>query len=432
MNIKGKNVLVYGLGKSGRSALDLCKRQGANCLAFDNDLTKRANLNENEKWESDFSLADVIVLSPGIPATSSEIMDIRLLGKQVISEIELGYQFCNTEIIAVSGTNGKTTTTMLIDEVLRAGAIHTVAVGNIGTPFCDVCDRLKPYETAVVEVSSFQLETVNEFVPDVAVLLNIAPDHLDRHNCFEDYIATKAKLFANQSDCDLAVINDDDEHIAKLKPQIKAKIVPFSLTKKVDGVYIENGYVRYFDKPVLCADELQFKGLEMENVLAMVAVAMGKNIHPFVIACALKKFIKPEHRIQFVRFAGGKKYINDSKATNINATLCACGTTSNNTLLILGGQEKDDDFRLLFENLPKTITRIFVTGENAKSIEHTAKVMGFRNISVFETLEESVQSSVSSEEQTVLFSPASKSFDRYKNYAERGKHFAKLVGELNG
>ncbi|HKL94710.1 MAG TPA: cyanophycin synthetase, partial [Clostridia bacterium] len=227
------------------------------------------------------------------------------------------------------------------------------------------------------------------------------------------------------------VLNFDDENIVKLTPQIRAKIVPFSLTKKVDGVYIENGYVRYFDKPVLCSDELQFKGREMENVLAMVAVAMEKNIHPFVIACAIKRFVKPEHRIQFVRFAGGKKYIDDSKATNIDATLCACGTITNNTLLILGGQDKDDDFRPLFEKLPKTVTRIFATGENAKDIEQTGKLVGFRNITVFDTLEECITKSTTADEQTVLFSPASKSFDRYKNYAERGKHFSKLVGELN-
>ncbi|MDD4839089.1 MAG: UDP-N-acetylmuramoyl-L-alanine--D-glutamate ligase [Clostridia bacterium] len=431
MNIKGKNVLVYGLGKSGRSALNLLAHKEANCFAFDDDYEKRALLRNNEKWESDFSNVDIVVLSPSISGYRPEIMDLRLLGKQVISEIELGYQFCDAELIAVSGTNGKTTTTMLIDEVLRAGANHSVAVGNIGTPFCELCDGLKTYETAVVEVSSFQLEAINKFSPDIAVLLNITPDHLDRHKSFEDYIATKARLFENQTECDIAVLNMDDENVAKLKNQIIAKIVPFSLTKKVDGVYIENGYVRYFDTPVLCAEELQFKGRELENVLATVAVAMEKHIHPFVIACAMKRFKRPEHRLQFVRCAGEKKYINDSKATNIDATLCACTTMTNSTLLVLGGQDKDDDFRTLFENLPKNITRIFVTGENAKDIEHSGKYIGFQNITVFDSLEECVLNTVGAEEQTVLFSPASKSFDRYKNYAERGKHFCQLVENLN-
>jgi UDP-N-acetylmuramoylalanine--D-glutamate ligase len=431
MNLNGKKALVYGLAKSGLSALRLLEKYGALCFGFDDDENKRQSLPQNAVWTNDFSAVDIIVVSPSIPLLKPEIMELKLSGKTVISEIELAHNFCNAEIIAVSGTNGKTTTTMLIDEILRAGAIHSVAAGNIGTPFCDVCDSLKCYETAVVEVSSFQLEGIVKFSPDVSVLLNITPDHLDRHKSLDEYIRIKSRLFENQTGCDLAVVNADDINISSIIPSIQAKIVPFSATRIVDGVYIENGYVKYFGTPVLCSGELNFKGKELENILAAVAVAMEKHIHPFVIACAIKRFKKPAHRLQSVGTAKGKRYIDDSKATNIDATLCACSAIDSPTLLILGGQERGDDFRNLFIKLPKNVRRVFACGENAKSIAHAGRISGFSDIWIFDSFEACVAASVDCDEDVVLFSPASKSFDRYVSYAERGDHFRRLVGELD-
>lgn len=431
MILKDKKVLVYGLGKSGLSSLKLLKNKGAVCLVFDDDESKKKDLLDGVTWEADLKCADIIVLSPSIHADRADLMELRLSGKQIISEIELGYNFCDAEIIAVTGTNGKTTTTMLIDEILRTAFFYSIAAGNIGLPFCDVCESLNIYETVVLEVSSYQLESINKFSPDVAVLLNITPDHIERHKTFDEYARIKSRIFENQAACDIAVVNEDDENIVKMKPSIKAKIVPFSLKKKVDGAYLENGYVKYKETPVLCYEELNFKSKELENVLAAVCVAMEKNIHPFVISCALKRFKKPEHRLQTVRKTTNKTYINDSKSTNIDAALCACLTMSEPTLLILGGQDKGEDFRFLFENMPKTITKIFITGENAKNIEHAGKLIGYKNITIFETLSECVKQADKEEEKIVLFSPASKSFDRYRNFEDRGERFCEIVGALD-
>lgn len=432
MNLKNKKIVVYGLGKSGRSALDLLERKGYSPYIYDDNPKKKLLIRKDEQWLDDLSDADVVVVSPSISCVSPQILDLRLNGKLVISEIELASMFCKSEIIAVTGTNGKTTTSLLINEVLKQAAEHSVAVGNIGIPFSEVADRLDTFETAVVEVSSFQLEGISKFLPDVSIFLNLTQDHIDRHKTFENYTNAKIRIFENQTENEIAIVNIDDENLKRFIPSIQAEVIPFSLKTMCDGVYIENDYIKYKGTPVLRVNELQFKGRELQDVMATVAVAMERNIHPFVIACALKKFQKPKHRLEFVGEKLGKKFYNNSKATNIDATLAAIDVLQEPTLLIVGGKDKGEDHELLLKNLPMNIHTIFAVGENAFAIRATAKNLGMKNVHKKDSLEQIFDEINVADEQTILFSPSYKSFDSYKSYEERGEHFKKLFGELDG
>ena len=426
MILSGKTALIYGYGASGKSAAKLWKRQGATVKVFDDDPAKRDFLTF-EEWSADLSDVDFVVMSPGVDGFKTDLLELRLGGIPVISEIELGYGCCFGEIIAITGTNGKTSATMLTNEILLAGGFSSYALGNIGTPFCDMADKFKSDEIAVLEISSFQLETSTKFTPDIGVLLNIEPDHLDRHKSFEDYAKTKIKLFKNQSENDFAIFNEADETISELMRGVNSQKIPFNIYRRCDGAYIENGIAYFKGEEVLSLEDSPFAGRENENLLAAVAVAKLKGIPNEKIAGAVKNFIKPPHRMELFCTAKGKKFIDDSKATNISATISAVESIKEPAVLILGGCDKGEDFLTLFKSLPKLIKRVLVIGENAKSILHAAKLCEYRNIESFDNMNSLIKSAIEGDESIVLFSPASKSFDRYKNYAERGDHFKKLV-----
>ena len=422
MRLVGKNVVIYGAGISGLAAYELVREKGAKAIVYDDDAKAEHATNSTGVFDG----ADIIVLSPGVDANRDFLLDARLDNIPVISELSLASKICLAEQIAITGTNGKTTTTMLVDHILKRAGLHSHAVGNIGIPFCSIADKLDATETAVIEASSFQLENSPDFAPDVAVLLNIAPDHLSRHKTMQNYINAKAMIFRNQSESDIVVYNADDEIIRGLMSQAVAKKVPFSLREvELNGAYLSSGFVCFKGKPVVALDDVDFKGEELQNVLAAVAVCMEKGVSAFCVASAITDFAKPQYRRQFVAKIDGIDVYNDSKSTNISACLCAL-ECCDNCVLILGGMNGEEDFDCLFEKMPRGVKGFVACGENADIIFDCAKAHGY-DVSVRESLNDALACALQKARETgaesLLFSPASKSFDRYKNFEERGRVF---------
>lgn len=427
MNLSGKNVVVYGAGISGLSACDLIREKGGRAILYDdNPCAPHAT-----SVVGVFETADVIVLSPGVQANRI-IYDARLSGKIVIGELELASSLCVAEQIAVTGTNGKTTTTMLVDHILKSAHISSRAVGNIGIPFSAVADKLDSMETVVIEASSFQLESVTTFSPDIAVLLNIEPDHLQRHGTMQNYIRAKANIFSKQAECDYIVYNADDENIKSLVPDMVANKVPFSIRQPVKGgAYISSGFICFDGKPIMEVEDTCFKGRELENVLSAVAVGMIKGISPYTIAAAVCTFEKPKYR-RNEKIYGDILVINDSKATNISSTASALESLDGDAVLIVGGQEQDENFDLLVSHISGKVKKIVAIGENGRRFFEIASKKGL-DVSLAADVEKGVETAVdfakNSTAKTILFSPASKSFDSFSSYEERGKYFDKIVKE---
>lgn len=430
MNLLGKNVVIYGAGISGMSAYQLVRENGGRAVIYDDNPEKSHATSSAGVFED----CDIIVLSPGISGFNPYVMDAKLSGKLVISELELASAFCVAEQIAVTGTNGKTTTTLLIDHILKTAKINSHAVGNIGAAFSSIADKLDAMECVVIEASSFQLETALNFSPEIAVMLNITPDHLDRHGTMERYIAAKANIFLRQASCDKAVYNADDENVCSLLPLVKARQIPFSLSRPVDGAYQSSGFLCYKGKPVVETEELDFRGRELENALAALAVAMEKEISPYTIADAMVSFRRPEFRRKSCGVVDGVNVYNDSKATNVFSTVSASESMDGDTVLILGGAQRAENFGELFSNLPSKIKGAVVVGENADSIISAAVGAGFGNVLCSATLEDACADAVDMahklECKNVLFSPSSKSYDRYTGYSERGRAFDAAVVKL--
>ena len=428
MNILGKNVVIYGGGISGLSAYELVKEKGGRVMIFDDydkpHTTSSAGV---------FARADVIVLSPGISSGNPYVLDARLEGKLVVSEIELASYFCQGEQIAVTGTNGKTTTVKLIDHILKSSHVNSYAVGNIGVAFSSIADRLDALDTAVIEVSSFQLESVKDFSPDYAVLLNIKPDHIDRHQTFERDVSAKSNIFMHQCECDVVVYNADDEKILSLVPYMKAQKVPFSMTRPVDGAYISSGFICYKGVPIVELADVDAKGVELENVLASVAVTMHKGISKYTISSALCNFRRPQFRRSKVAEYLGISIFNDSKATNIASAISAISAMDGDTVLLLGGAKRKEDFDQLFSTLDEKIVGIVAFGENRQEIYTSAKKYDVQ-IEMVETIDSAVKLGFEIAQRlsakNLLFSPASKSFDTFSNYEERGRYFDKLIRAL--
>ncbi|MBD5092623.1 MAG: UDP-N-acetylmuramoyl-L-alanine--D-glutamate ligase [Clostridiales bacterium] len=431
MRLVGKNVVIYGAGASGLSAYQLVRDKGAKAIIYDDKPDTPHATNSKGILYS----ADVIVLSPGVNGFKEVLLDAKLENKLIISELELASEFCAAEQIAITGTNGKTTTTMLIDHILRRAGKSSYAVGNIGTPFSSIADRLDATETAVIEVSSFQLESSIKFSPDTAVLLNIKPDHLERHGSMNKYVAAKANIFAHQSTQDIAIYNDDDEIIRGLVPNIVAKKVPFSTTHPIKGgAYISSGFVCFDGSPVLELEEVDMRGAEIENLLATVAVCMTHGVSAYNVAAGAIEFERPHFRREKVANLDGVTIYNDSKATNVSACVCACESMPGDTVLILGGAKREENFDDLFAELPASIKAITVSGDNAVSIMQSARAAGFENIAVYDDVKSALFSAFeiarAKDYENILFSPSSKSFDKFESYEMRGKHFNACVKEL--
>ncbi len=451
MRLQGKKVLVVGLARSGVSAAALLTRKGAHVTVTDvrseseltgcvEPLSSAVELRLGGHDTKDFLASDLIVLSPGVPASLAEIQQALANGIPVISEVELAYRFLRGTFIGVTGSNGKTTTTSLIGRILKSADLTSVVAGNIGDPLSGFVtdEESGPADTVyVIELSSFQLETICRFRCDVAVLLNITPDHLDRYSGFSAYTAAKERILLNQTENDFAVINHDDPTSWKLAGSTNAHIFPFSKGKRLEeGVFIERGKIiirrEGGDQEVMPVSSVSLKGEHnLENVLAAVAVASLLGVSRDHMSHAISSFSGVEHRLELVRRFRGIEYYNDSKATNLDSASKALQAFETNLIVIMGGLDKGADFEQLRSLVSRRVRRLILIGTAAEKI--SSALCGAVPISHAEDLNEAVHLAAASAKanDVVLLAPACASFDMFENYEHRGKVFKNSVMALN-
>jgi UDP-N-acetylmuramoylalanine--D-glutamate ligase len=380
---------------------------------------------------------DLIVVSPGVSPKLEMIKLARSSGVPVWSEIELAWRFLRGKLVAITGSNGKTTTTSLVSHILRTAGISTLTGGNIGVPLLSLVESSTDSTISVAEVSSFQLETIEKFRPEVGILLNLTPDHLDRHTSFEEYAAAKMRLFENQLDRDFAVLNADDPEVTKRMP-IGPQIVWFSRRKRVaQGAFLQGNQImiRHDEADLVVGrrDEISLRGEHnLENVLAACAAAHLTGAAPADIAAGVKTFRGVEHRLELVGEIGSVEFYNDSKATNVDAALKAIEAFAGPLIVILGGKDKGSPYTPLHEPLRRRARRVILIGAAAEKI---ASDLG-DGLSIFQagTLDRAVQAAKEQAQpgDVVLLAPACSSFDQFENYEHRGRVFKELVEKLAG
>jgi UDP-N-acetylmuramoylalanine--D-glutamate ligase len=448
MDLHNKRVLVVGLGKSGVASALFLKAKGAHVTV--SDAKSEDQLSESIPVLLDAGIAvetgghgertfhgqDLIVVSPGVPVDAPPLVQARALGETVIGEIELAAQFFPGAIIAITGSNGKTTTTTLAGEIIAAGGYPTIVGGNIGTPAISLVEGATPDTIAVLEVSSFQLETIQTFRPKVAVVLNITPDHLDRHRTFAAYVDTKARIFENQQESDFAVLNADDPTCADLSDRTQARVFWFSRKKGMNqGTCTRDGGIVFRDtktqSEIMPISELPLKGTHnLENVLAAICVGAIMGCKPDAMRRAVRDFKAVEHRLEYVATIRGVEYYNDSKATNVDATIKALESFPANIHIILGGKDKGSDYSVLKDILRQRAKRVYTIGAAAEKI--ASQIESSAEIVHAETLDVAVKRIAATAEagDVVLLAPACASFDQFQNYEERGRAFKQLVRAL--
>ncbi|MCX7770335.1 MAG: UDP-N-acetylmuramoyl-L-alanine--D-glutamate ligase [Proteobacteria bacterium] len=448
MKLKDKKVLVVGLGKSGLSSALFLKRHGANVVV--NDIKDEVNFQREKELlrekgidyvfgrhpEEIFLSQDLIVVSPGVPTNIEPFSKASDKGIEIIGELELAYRFISTPIIAITGTNGKTTTTTLLGEILKKAGIKVFVGGNIGTPLIEYADD-DSADLVVLEVSSFQLETISHFHPYGGIVLNITPDHLDRYNSMEEYAETKMRLFERQETFDFAVLNADDEWIMRYKPAILSDIFLFSTKKEISkGAYFKNGKI-YINHPALKEQveiderEIKLKGIHnMENVMACAISAIEVGVNIDTIKEVLANFEGLHHRVEFVEEINGVSFYNDSKGTNVGAVERALAGFDKPVILILGGRDKGGGYSFLIDQIKRIVKHVVAIGEAKDNIYNDLhKYVTVERVNSFE---EAVYKAYKRAEKgdIVLLSPACSSFDMFSSYTERGERFVQLVKKI--
>jgi UDP-N-acetylmuramoylalanine--D-glutamate ligase len=447
MDLNGKRVLVVGLGKSGVASALFLKARGARVTVSDTKtgdelhseipvlLDHGITVETGGHGERTFRGQDLIVVSPGIPLNAPALVQARALGGSVIGEIELAARFLRGSIVAITGSNGKTTTTTLTGEIMTAAGFPALVGGNIGIPAIALVERATAESVIVLEVSSFQLETIHSFRPKVAVILNVTPDHLDRHRTFEAYVEAKARILENQQSADLAVLNADDPTCVALAARTKAQVFWFSRQKEVQqGAWVVDGNILFRDGArqgeIMLVSEIPLKGAHnLENVLAAVCAGALMGCAPGKIRQAVREFKAVEHRLEYVATIRGVDYYNDSKATNVDATIKALESFPANIHLIVGGKDKGSDYTLLNHLLRQRVKRVYTIGAAAAKIESQMKGV---EVVHADTLENALRkaSAVAEPGDVVLLAPACASFDQFKNYEQRGEMFKAIVRGL--
>lgn len=447
MDLKDKRVLVVGLGKSGVACALFLKSRGARVTVSDSKpeaelrdeilllLEHGITVETGGHGDRTFRGQDLIVVSPGVPVDAPQLVQARSLAEPVIGEIELAAQFLSGSIVAITGANGKTTTTSLAGEIIAAGNFPTLVGGNIGTPAISFADQAGPSTWIVLEVSSFQLETIVEFRPRIAVILNITPDHLDRHQTFENYVNAKVRIFENQRAEDFTILNADDPTTAAFSDRTLAQLFWFSRKKEVEkGAFLRGAHIYFRDsdsdgeREIMPLAEVPLKGAHnLENVLAGVVVGVLVGCQAGEIRQAVRNFKAVEHRLEFVAKVAGVDYYNDSKATNVDATIKALESFPANIHLILGGKDKGSDYSALNELLRLRVKRVYTIGAAAAKIE--SQIHGAAEIERTETLEKAVRraSESAAPGDVILLAPACASFDQFENYQHRGRVFKEIV-----
>ena len=433
MVIKGENFLVLGLSKSGVNSYNLIEKYGGNAYYYDDFIE---NI-EYKKADNIYSVKDLYcaVKSPGF--FNQKVLEcLRGKGIPIISEIELGFCFCKSPIVAVTGTNGKTTTVSLLHEILKEANLKSKLLGNVGTAFTSLADDCQFSDFAVLEVSSFQLMDIAAFKPHIGAILNIDNDHLNIHKSFKNYKRAKLNIFSNMGKCEYAVLNFDDKNLRDVKTT--AKMFWFSINEPVfRGCYILNGKVIFINshiESVLRLTDIKLLGKHnLQNALCAILCAKLLHVDNETIRRAVSNFPGVKHRLQYVKTLNGVNFYNDSKATNINSALVAARAMDKPTALILGGSDKGFDYRELFKNLSKNIKCCFIYGTTGQIMEKAAKAVKYSDISVCENLDSAVICAyeyIKKEEGNVLLSPAAASFDNFKNFEERGEYFIKTVNSI--
>jgi len=450
MDLKGKKILVVGLGKSGLAAALFLHRLGAHVTV--SDLRNAEALASQLPMLLDagimvetgghglmtFRSQNLIVVSPGVPMDTPELVQAKNLGLPVIGELELAAHYLKGKMVAITGSNGKTTTTALTGEILKAAGIATLVGGNIGIPVTELIDQSNDQTWTVLEVSSFQLESTKQFHPQISVILNITPDHLDRHGTFENYALAKERIFAQQASTDAVVLNADNVRAAAAAQNTVARVYWFSTQHEVDcGAWVENGKVLFRlhkgepAETVVALSEISLKGKHnVENVLAAVCVGRLAEAPVEAIHSAVTNFHAVEHRLEYVTTINGVEFYNDSKATNVDATAKAIAAFSSGIHLILGGKDKNSDYRELSTLLRERVRAVYTLGSAAAKIE--SQLRGMIPMRSCETLEKALRAAAAAARpgEVVLLAPACSSFDQFDNYEHRGRAFKQLVGQL--
>ena len=449
LEVNGKTALVVGMAKSGIACAQLLKDNGAKVLLSDSRKAEDFSADDLELFEtlsdgrflgetplSALDGVDVLVLSPGVPPKKVPfIIEAKARGIEIIAEIELGYRACKAPLVAITGTNGKTTCTALTGAIFENTDKKTFILGNIGTPFALRAPETNPDDMVVLEAAALQLETTVDFKPRASAVLNITEDHLDRFETMDYYIACKEMIFANQTKDDFVILNYDNDITRGMANKHSAKTTWFSRTTVLDfGAFVMDGNIVFKEEDTIteicAADDVYIPGQHnLENALACTALAFVCGVAPEVIAHTLKTFKGVEHRIELVREYEGVRYINDSKGTNPDATINAIKAMDRPTILILGGYDKKNEFDSLFEAFTDNIEAIVVLGQVKDKLLSVALKADFRRVCTADTFEEAVFKARHNAKcgYNVLLSPACASYDMFKNFEIRGTRFKEIV-----
>ena len=451
MDMTGKTVLIVGTGISGIGAARLLQKTNADVILYDGNeqLTQagiRSKLPEGnqariiigELPEDVMARIDIAVLSPGVPTDAPFVMAMKERGIVIWGELELAWQFSKGTVLAITGTNGKTTTTTLVGEILKNYFEDVYVVGNIGKSYADIAMDTTQDSYIVAETSSFQLETVQDFHPRVSAILNLTPDHLNRHHTMEGYVAAKKNIMKNQTEDDFVVLNYDDELTRKIGEAASQKVIYFSSMRVLkEGYYFHDKNIIYAhdgEEEIICnASGLKILGLHnMENIMAAVAMARSVGVPMEKIRETITSFMGVEHRIEYVTTKKGVAYYNDSKGTNTDAAIKAIQAMVRPTILIGGGYDKKSTYDEWIEAFDGKVRWLVLLGATANAIAECARRHGFDKIIMTESLEEAVKVCAAKAEpgDAVLLSPACASWDMFKSYEERGALFKEFVGRL--
>lgn len=450
MNVTEKKVLVFGSGISGIGAVKLLEKHGADVILYDGNEkldpeTLRTKLGEGCKAEiilgeletSVLDCLDLAVLSPGVPTDLPVVCAMRERNIPIIGEVELAYQFGKGKVLAITGTNGKTTTTTLLGQIMRDYQDDVHVVGNIGNPYTIAADEMTEQSVAVAEMSSFQLETIVTFRPDVSAILNYTPDHLNRHHTMEAYIEAKENIARNQTENDYCILNYEDEIMRKFSEKLKCQVLFFSSQHKLEkGIYLEDGKIIYKNPEEVCVcdvNELQILGTHnYENVMAAVAMAAVYGVPMESIRKTICAFSGVEHRIEYVTEKQGVAYYNDSKGTNPDAAIKGIQAMNRRTVLIGGGYDKDSEYTEWIQAFDGKVKKLILIGATKEKIAADAEKCGFHDYVFAETFEEAVLLAAKLAEpgEAVLLSPACASWGMFPNYEVRGEKFKEIVNAL--
>ena len=451
MVVNEKTVLVFGAGISGIGAVHLLEAQNANVILYDgnekldhNKLREqlgsgsRAQILTGNLPKEVIEKLDIAVLSPGVPTDLPVVEQMKSFQVEIIGEVELAYQFGKGEILAITGTNGKTTTTSLLGEIMSRYSDQVYVVGNIGNPYTLAAGRMTEDSITVAEMSSFQLETIVEFRPRVSAILNFTPDHLNRHHTMEAYVNAKKNIAKNQTEEDYCILNYEDPLTREFGENVRAKVLYFSSQRKLEeGIYLDQGEIVYHYEgkhEVLChVDELQILGTHNhENAMAAAAMAAVFQVPMDVIRKSLKEFKGVEHRIEYVGEKNGVVYYNDSKGTNPDAAIKGIQAMNRPTVLIGGGYDKGSEYTEWINSFDGKVKKLVLLGETREKIAEDARKAGFTDYVFADSFQSAVETAVSCAEpgDAVLLSPACASWDMFPSYEVRGEKFKEIVNSL--